>query len=481
MLQCMRSNTKHLVALKAIPKCFANFAKREVYIHKQLRELVQEENNLIKIKRRFKLDGNIFLEFENLDVALDDLIKKFNRPLSLSEIQVITQQMLVALNALKLIRMVHADIRLENIMLSLEPFKVKLVEFGLARNVSEMSRGDSLYRLEYRAPEILLGLRLNEAVDMWALGCLMARMYIEADLYSGECELAKMEDVVLLNGQPDDRMLFFGIHTKRYFAESGTELELKTDCVCSFQSVNCFSYGSHPPYRYSSAKRFISFNDIVMARPDATGHEDTEAFVSLLRNMLQVDPGKRITPNKALRHPFITMKHFPSDFIPHNLTVVSTSEKLPPTGSLNNMVAESSPESAGRNSRAANKSSDDSLDDEDDEFSSHSDGHVSGASANSCGDSSDDEETDSEMSGATTKSLDDLSDDEDSNAEISRASRNSSDEPSDDKETDETSPAFASDYSYISNKISNEEVTKVKSSKRIRRFLSQLFKKFKKR
>ncbi|KAG7519317.1 homeodomain-interacting protein kinase 2-like [Solea senegalensis] len=324
-----------------------------------------------------------------------------------------------------------------------------------------MSRGDSLYRLEYRAPEILLGLRLNEAVDMWALGCLMARMYIEADLYSGECELAKMEDVVLLNGQPDDRMLFFGIHTKRYFAESGTELELKTDCVCSFQSVNCFSYGSHPPYRYSSAKRFISFNDIVMARPDATGHEDTEAFVSLLRNMLQVDPGKRITPNKALRHPFITMKHFPSDFIPHNLTVVSTSEKLPPTGSLNNMVAESSPESAGRNSRAANKSSDDSLDDEDDEFSSHSDGHVSGASANSCGDSSDDEETDSEMSGATTKSLDDLSDDEDSNAEISRASRNSSDEPSDDKETDETSPAFASDYSYISNKISNEEVTKI--------------------
>lgn len=37
--------------------------------------------------------------------------------------------------------------------------------------------------------------------------------------------------------------------------------------------------------------------------------EDERAFVSLLKCLLQMDPEKRITPEKALQHPFVTMAH----------------------------------------------------------------------------------------------------------------------------------------------------------------------------
>lgn len=331
MFQCIRSNTQDLVSVKAIPKCFADFGLREVYIHKKLEELDQAENNLIQIKRYFKLNGNLFLEFERLDVTLGDLLKRFNRPLHLSEIQMIAQQLLVALNALKSIRIIHGDIRLENIMIRLEPFKVMLIEFGQARAVSEMGSGDSVYPLKYRAPEVLLGLPLSEPVDMWALGCLMVLMYIKADLYSGLCELAKMEDVVQFHGRPENHLLRSGIHTGKFFVESNGRFELKTECTCSSPSVNRFIRGIHLPLRDSSSTQFTSLDNIAMTRPDTANCADTIAFVNFLKKMLQVDPEKRITPSKALRHPFMILDHFPSDFFDdtsdHELTAARAATK----------------------------------------------------------------------------------------------------------------------------------------------------------
>lgn len=35
-----------------------------------------------------------------------------------------------------------------------------------------------------RAPEVMLGLPLTEAIDVWSLGCLAARLYLGRQLYS---------------------------------------------------------------------------------------------------------------------------------------------------------------------------------------------------------------------------------------------------------------------------------------------------------
>lgn len=40
----------------------------------------------------------------------------------------------------------------------------------------------------FRAPEIILGLPFNEAIDMWSLGCVAAELFLGWPLYPGPSE-----------------------------------------------------------------------------------------------------------------------------------------------------------------------------------------------------------------------------------------------------------------------------------------------------
>lgn len=50
--------------------------------------------------------------------------------------------------------------------------------------------GDTLHSVPFspRAPEIILGLRFCEAIDMWSLGCVIAEMFLGWPLYPGASE-----------------------------------------------------------------------------------------------------------------------------------------------------------------------------------------------------------------------------------------------------------------------------------------------------
>ncbi|KAF0022702.1 hypothetical protein F2P81_025094 [Scophthalmus maximus] len=307
--KCIALDTKELIAVKIVKKECAQYGKREVEILESLRQLDPHKNNLVKFNRHFLHNETFMLEFEMLDMTIDDLMESFNRPLHLSEIQLITQQMLVALNALGSRRIVHADIKPDNIMLvnhKLQPLKVKLIDFGVAHTVAELSLGIRIQVLSYRAPEVMLGLNLNEAVDTWALGCVMANMYLGTDLYAPLCEFDRVRDMVQMQGQPDDHLLDSGIYTREHFCQHddppGPSWKLQTECNQCRNSVI-----------ERDTCRYTSLDDIVKTRPNTTENEDTQAFLSLLKQMMEVDPEKRIIPNEALWHPSITMKDFPSE------------------------------------------------------------------------------------------------------------------------------------------------------------------------
>uniref|UniRef100_A0A3P8VTZ2 Protein kinase domain-containing protein n=1 Tax=Cynoglossus semilaevis TaxID=244447 RepID=A0A3P8VTZ2_CYNSE len=256
---CTRSDTEEMVAVKTILEEDTEFAEDEVRNLKKLQQFDPDQNCLVRFNRYQEIQKNYLLEFEKLDMNVQDFLEQSSRPLHLSEIQVITQQMLVALKALKSIQMVHGDIKLDNIMWrnqQLEPRNIKLIDFGVAQDVCELRCGDILQLLPQRAPEVLLGLPLSEAVDMWALGSVIASLYINNELYSSTCEL------------------------------DGT-WKLKTECSCPTGNISTSS--------------------------TTTRHEDTQAFVSLLKQILEVDPRKRISPSEALLHPFLTLTNFPSD------------------------------------------------------------------------------------------------------------------------------------------------------------------------
>uniref|UniRef100_A0A3Q3W3Z5 Protein kinase domain-containing protein n=1 Tax=Mola mola TaxID=94237 RepID=A0A3Q3W3Z5_MOLML len=274
VVECKNVDSKEKMAVKIVERNLSAAAVKEVSILKNLRQLDENKNNLVRFVEHFQQKGCSCLVFEILDMSLYDFLKKrsFN-PLRVSEMRVIAQQMLVALNALKSIGLIHGDIKPDNIMLvnhTAQPFKIKLIDFGLAHSASKITAGTKIQAVGYRAPEVMLGCPMNEAIDMWSLGCVLAFMYLGRHLYPLRCEYESMRILVKMHGQPDDNMLNCGLYSKDFFP-----------CSKIFE------------------------ND--------TEAEDTRAFISLLKHILQLYPAKRIDPREALGHHFITRIHFPCD------------------------------------------------------------------------------------------------------------------------------------------------------------------------
>uniref|UniRef100_A0A3Q3AB15 Protein kinase domain-containing protein n=1 Tax=Kryptolebias marmoratus TaxID=37003 RepID=A0A3Q3AB15_KRYMA len=126
----------------------------------------------------------------------------------------------IALTALKSIGVTHSDIKPANILLvnqESKPFKVKLIDFGLACLTPQLSLVDRVQPRGYRAPEVYLGLPLDEGIDMWSLGCTLGFLFLVQHMYPSDTELETMEFITKLHGLPDNHLLNTGRHVDRFF------------------------------------------------------------------------------------------------------------------------------------------------------------------------------------------------------------------------------------------------------------------------
>uniref|UniRef100_A0A3Q1CXL1 Protein kinase domain-containing protein n=1 Tax=Amphiprion ocellaris TaxID=80972 RepID=A0A3Q1CXL1_AMPOC len=303
--RCMNVDTEEVVALKMFRKHIdKEHAEREIECLCKLKQLDADTHNVVKFIEHFEYKGRFCLIFEMLDLDLFDFLESRNwRPLNAAEIRPIAQQMLVALEGLKNIGLVHADMKPENIafvdLCLSEFFKVKLIDFGCAIEVSELAEYDTIQNIGYRAPEVIMGLPLTEAVDMWSLGDVLAYMFLGELLYPTESEYEQLRVMVHMQGQPKDHLLKAGQKARRFFTKMKTpdEYEQETEK----EDTQCLAAGE----KFSSIDGMLHHSK----KDRGPGEEvDTKAFLSLLKQMLHIDPKKRITPSAALRHRFITMK-----------------------------------------------------------------------------------------------------------------------------------------------------------------------------
>ncbi|XP_058480596.1 homeodomain-interacting protein kinase 2-like [Solea solea] len=303
--KCIRQDTKEMVALKSLRKNYAWIGEREAGILKSLNQCCHGTRNVVKLNRHFMISDDFFLEFEMLDMTISQFMVKYARPMHMYEIQAIAQQTVEALDTLKSISVVHLDLKPDNIMFidhKLHPMKVKVIDFGLATLVSNMTQGKRFQASSYRAPEVTLGLNLNEAVDMWSLGCVLAFMYLRSHLFSRVlCEHQVTREIVQIFGLPENHLLDSGVCTRENFLKDGDSWRLVEMCNCEKRT------------NAQNKWKFSCLHDIVLTRPHTSDYEDTQAFVNLLKEMMQVNPKKRVTPQEALNHPFFTVKNFPSD------------------------------------------------------------------------------------------------------------------------------------------------------------------------
>ena len=270
--------TSDLVAIKVLKKKYRKLEQcnelREVQsLQKLCKESLSSQkgyDNIIKLKDIIfeKKNGKLSLVFEYMETDLYELMKKRSpNRLSEYEIKEITYEMLLGLFHMHKYGFFHRDMKPENLLLTGK--KVKIADFGLAREIRSIPPFTEYVSTRYyRAPEcILRSQNYNSPVDIWAVGCIMAEMYMHPmPLFYGSSEKEVFIKICTTLGSPNKSNWHEGVNQAskigmKYPQSSGTDLA----------------------------------NIVIGASPEA---------IDLMKQMLKWAPNSRATAASLLNHPF---------------------------------------------------------------------------------------------------------------------------------------------------------------------------------
>ena len=145
--------------------------------------------NVVTIHAVDEYEGRPYLVMEYVSGStLHDHIRKIG-PLPLGDILRISRQIATGLRAAHEKGIVHRDIKPGNILLENGIQRVKIVDFGLAQVIFELSditsMGQTLGTPRYMSPEQIEGSRVDERADLFSLGCVIYLMCVGQPPFSG--------------------------------------------------------------------------------------------------------------------------------------------------------------------------------------------------------------------------------------------------------------------------------------------------------
>ncbi|TQW03062.1 dual specificity tyrosine-phosphorylation regulated kinase 2 [Cordyceps javanica] len=284
VLRCIDHKLGKLVAIKIIrnKKRFHQQALVEVNILQKLREWdPQDKHSMVSFTQSFYFRGHLCISTELLDMNLYEFIKAHSfRGFSLKIIRRFTKQILSSLILLKQRKIIHCDLKPENILLK-HPLhsELKVIDFG-----SSCFENEKVYTYIqsrfYRSPEVILGMTYGLPIDMWSVGCILAELFTGVPIFPGENEQEQLACIMEVFGPPEKHLIEKSTRKKLFFDSMGK-----------------------PRLTVSSKGR--------RRRPSSKTLQqalkcDDEAFVDFLSRCLRWDPDRRLKPEDAIHHEFIT-------------------------------------------------------------------------------------------------------------------------------------------------------------------------------
>ncbi|CAD8112974.1 unnamed protein product [Paramecium sonneborni] len=168
---------------------------KEIQILKKL-----NHPNIIKLREVIKQNKTIAIVLDYSERNLLQYyksVKEKNRTLCEQQIQSIVYQIASALNYLHNQGYLHRDLKPENIMIQ-DNGIVKLIDFGQVTYQNEQHT-DYVSTRWYRSPEQIKQEQYNQEVDIWALGCILAELYLLNPLIPGTTEIDQLYQIQNLN------------------------------------------------------------------------------------------------------------------------------------------------------------------------------------------------------------------------------------------------------------------------------------------
>ena len=270
-----------------------NAAKKELEILKLL-----DSKNTITLMMDFVHKGHTCMVFELMHMDLRHVLKKFGKGigLNLKGVKSYATQLFNALNALKQIKVLHCDIKPDNILVTESMAMLKLADFGSAMYINEIDVTPYLISRFYRAPEIILGcLPFDYAVDVWSVGCTLYELYTGKILLPGRSNNHMLKLMMELCGKFPRHVLRKGTLSNSHFNENLDFISQEVDKI--------------------NGKTCTKVLESIEVRPlkDRLVLSDDEAlftdFIHFLGRCLMLAPEKRMTPQESFLHPFLTRQY----------------------------------------------------------------------------------------------------------------------------------------------------------------------------
>ncbi|KOS21610.1 Dual specificity protein kinase pom1 [Escovopsis weberi] len=284
VVRCIDHKTGSLVAVKIIrnKKRFHQQALVEVKILEKLHEWdPKHKHSMVKFTESFYFRGHLCISTELLDMNLYEFIKAHSfRGFSLRIIRRFTKQILSSLILLKQHKVIHCDLKPENILLR-HPLhsEIKVIDFGSSCFESEKVYTYIQSRF-YRSPEVILGMTYGLPIDMWSVGCILAELYTGVPIFPGENEQEQLACIMEVFGPPEKHLIEKSTRKKLFFDSMGKPR---------------LTVSSKGRRRRPSSK---TLQQVLKC--------DDEVFIDFLARCLRWDPERRLRPEDAIRHEFIT-------------------------------------------------------------------------------------------------------------------------------------------------------------------------------
>lgn len=259
---------REYVAIKKMKQRFENWDDclqlKEV---KSLRKIKHE--NVVRLNQIFRENDHLYLVFELLgDSLLKNIDERVNKPFKEEEIRFIISEILNGIGYVHKQGFFHRDLKPDNLLWDKNYQKLKIADFGLAREIrSRPPYTEYISTRWYRAPEIILRHQFyNSPVDIWAVGCIMAELYMMKPIFQGSSDTDQFFKICSILGSPNQH---------------------------SWPDVN--KLAQRIGFRIPTASPV----PLAKLMPEAS----TEA-IDLMYKLLSYDPLKRPSAAQALNHPF---------------------------------------------------------------------------------------------------------------------------------------------------------------------------------
>jgi len=141
-----------------------------------------DEKHVLRFHDYFYFKDHLFIVTELLKDNLFDAYRmnlKSQEPkyFNLRRVQKFAQQIMTAMEYIHSLHIIHCDLKPENILIkSYANETVKVIDFGSSTFFHD-NLSFYLQTRSYRAPEIIIGVKYDEKIDIWSVGCILAEIY----------------------------------------------------------------------------------------------------------------------------------------------------------------------------------------------------------------------------------------------------------------------------------------------------------------